>query len=813
MKNKMANPSPEPSEREIRNTALSRRIAADGIVLLENRGCLPFENVHRIAMFGSGARRTVKGGTGSGDVNTRGYSSVEQGLINAGFEVMASPWLSELDSITEKSKKEYYSQIRKVSEINPLNGLLTMMGNPFTAPPMRTLRKEDLAVADAAVYVLSRLSGEGADRKAVKGDYYLSDSEIADITLLSENYEKFVLLLNVGAPVELTPVVRLPNAIVLMGQGGIACGDAVADVLTGKINPSGKLTATWAKCFTDYPFAEEFAADADDAFYNEGCFVGYRSFDTFGIEPLYPFGYGKSYTEFETEGVSAELCSKYIEICVSVKNTGYASGREVIQIYAAPTVCSGNPLKTLIGFAKTQLIAPCESCSLKITVPVDRFAFYNEKESLWCIEKGDYALLCGNSSRNSNAFAVVSVSEDIVTQKCRSLFRGEKISAKPINCIPDISTEGLPVIKLCGCDFEPENHSYSLKQRIHPKAQMLSDKALISLCVGAARGWGSTDATVVGMASKKLPGAAGETTDILEGIPSITMVDGPAGLRVNPKIYERDGLYINDPKDDPIFSLILTDEQLACDLEGAEAKYQYCTALPVATQLAQTWDMAIIEEAGRMIGGEMEQLGVELWLAPALNIQRNPLCGRNFEYYSEDPLLSGLCAAAMTRGAQSVSGKGVCIKHLAANSQETNRNYNNSHVSEKTLREIYLRGFEICVREAQPASVMTSLNLINGVHAANDPDLLTKLLRCEWGFDGAVMTDWGATSGNAKKYAESSSVQCIRAGNDLIMPGSQGDEDRLAEAVKTGSLTREELLISASRIIYMIEKLSKERIK
>ena len=812
MKNRMATETPEQSRREIQNAALSRRLAAEGMVLLKNNGCLPLKDVKTIALFGSGARRTVKGGTGSGDVNTRGFVSVEQGLRNAGFEVAESHWLAELDEQMERAQEAYYDPIRSVSAENPLKGLLTMMGNPFRPPVMRALRREELKDADAAVYVLSRQSGEGADRKVVQGDYLLSDHEIADIQLLREVYPTLVLLLNVGGPVEIAPVVAAPDAIVLIGQGGIAAGDAAADVLTGKVNPSGKLTATWAMQFSDYPFAEEFAADEDDAYYREGVFVGYRWFDSFDIAPLYPFGFGKSYTEFRIDTLSASLRGTEITVSARITNTGSRDGRETMQVYAAPPEHCCAPAHALIAFCKTPCLAPGESFAANISFPAEQLASYCEETAEWRIEKGNHILLCGSDSRSAKAFAVVSAAESIVTRVCQNLFRSESIEECRSDRKRASAPEGLPTLPLDPSAFPPAVYDKTPFQ-IHPKAKSLDGNALTNLCVGAARGLAAADATVIGTGAKQLPGAAGETTDVLPGVPVITMVDGPAGLRINPKIYERDGLYFTDPKDDPIFSNILTAEQLRCDLTGAVRKYQYCTALPIATQLAQTWDLELLAQAGHMVGEEMEELGVELWLAPALNIQRNPLCGRSFEYFSEDPLLSGLCAAAVTRGVQSVPGRGVCIKHLAANNQETNRNYNNSHVSEKALREIYLRGFEICTRESSPVSVMTALNLINGVHASNDADLLTALLRREWGFQGAVMTDWGATAGTGRTYSPSTAVGCILAGNDLIMPGSQRDADQIKAALDDGSLPEETLRICASRVLNMIEILTKEGIR
>lgn len=843
MKNRMATTDQAITEREREHTRISTQIAAQGMVLLENRVCLPFDaTVRTIALFGNGARRTLKGGTGSGDVNVRSFITVEQGLLNAGYSVVTTTWLDEYDAEVSKAKVAYTDRIREASQKGALAGLLTMMGNPFHDPEFRSLSALELAryPADAVIYVLARSSGEGADHKLVKGDYYLNEQEIHDIILLSEKYERFVLLLNTGGAIDLTPVKDLPaiGAILLIGQGGSGMGDAVASLLSGKATPSGKLTATWARSYADHPCGDEFGGlngDIYDAYYKEGIYVGYRYFDTFGVEPAWPFGFGRSYTDFAIAVQSVAVDGKAVSLLATVTNTGEQhAGSEVVQVYtSAPQYELDKPYQVLASFAKTRTLLPGESQTLTLSFPLERLASYDERKAAWVLERGDYVLRCGSSSRDTQVAAILTVPETILLEQCKNLFRAEKMES----CFPAQrrSTGQLPEAIRLAVDvsgFAVITHAYaSYSPALTTQAQLtfeavktgkaseqamaasLSPQELATFCVGAAR-INLADFTVVGTFSAQLPGAAGETTPLLKeyGIPIATMVDGPAGIRVNPKIYEKDGLYINNPAEDPIFGLILPPEKAQVDLTGAVAKYQYCTALPIATMLAQTWDMALLEQAGKMIGVEMETLGVDLWLAPGMNIQRNPLCGRNFEYFSEDPLLSGFCAAAITRGVQRVPGKGATIKHLAANNQETNRNYNNSHVSERALREIYLKGFEICVRESHPLAVMSSYNLINGVHAANDRDLLTAALRDEWGFDGVVMTDWGATSnlGNSsgQKYGSSSAALCIHAGNDLIMPGSQRDVDQILAALADGTLALGELQRCAANLLRLLVQIT-----
>lgn len=813
--NRMATSDPLPSTREKANRETSTRIAEEGIVLLENKGVLPFDSgVRTIALYGSGARHTIKGGTGSGDVNVRDYVTVEQGLLNSGYSVVTGEVLAEYDGILQNARLIYDASVRERAKAGAFAGLIAMMSNPFIPPVFPGLTEEVLCrhPADAAVYVLSRNSGEGADRRAVPGDYYLSEQEISDITLLAGQYQKFALLLNVGGVVELSPVKDLPDAIVLMGQGGSGCGDAAAAVLSGRETPSGRLTATWAEQYADYPFAAEFG-DKYDSYYKEGVFVGYRWFDSLGKDVLYPFGYGLSYTAFTLSIQGTELSGHRVSVRVAVKNTGVRPGKEVVQLYAAPKSPGlEKPYQSLVAFKKTKLLQPGEEQTLTLNFDAELFAVYHEQRAVWLIEQGEYCLLCGTDSRTTTPCAVVSLPESILLQQCENKLRGERI--EEIGSTRYFTfPEQLPVLRLDPGAFCPVKHDYT--QRSAADVEGLTDRELATLCIGAAR-IDLSAVTVVGTFSEGLPGAAGETTSLLteKGVPSITMVDGPAGVRVNPILHEKNGGYLSDPREDPIFSKLITADTAPVDLSGSVTRYQYCTALPVASMLAQSWNPELLYQAGELIAAEMELLGVDIWLAPAMNIQRNPLCGRNFEYFSEDPLLTGVCAAALTNGVQSRPGKCVSIKHFAANNQETNRNFHNVHVSERTLREIYLRGYEICLKNSKPATVMTALNLINGVHTACDHDLLTDILRREWGFNGIVMTDWGTTgvpgSNQGQKYDCCYASDCIRAGNDLIMPGSKRDLDYLLADLENGKLDPEDVRRCGGNILKLLREIESE---
>ncbi len=859
MKNTDATVWQEMSEREKEHLKIVRKIAAQGMVLLENHDCLPLTGTPgKVALFGNGARRTVKGGTGSGDVNVRFYVTVEQGLENAGFEVVTKKWLDDYDQLIAQEQAKYSEKIKDIKD--PLQAFLYMTKNPFVEPGAKPLEAKDLEdyKADVAIYVIARNSGEGADRMVREGDYLLSKQEIHDLTILAAAYKKLVVLLNVGGVIDTKPLREIPGigAILLMSQAGSAGGDAVVDVLTGKVTPSGKLTTTWAESYSDYPSSNEFShmsGSLDDSYYKEGIYVGYRYFDTFNIMPSYPFGYGKSYTDFSIDVLDVTVDGDEVTVKVKVTNIGNRySGKEVVQVYySAPEGELEKPYQELAAFRKTKELAPGESEILDLHYRISSMASYSEKKAAYVLEPGEYYIRVGNSSRNTHVAAVLTLSEEVITEQCRNLFgnpeiqeisrkgrssytyEGEEQEIKAAKRIPidkskiptktntyrnefPLLTSGGKVEKLTVQDVK------SGKATLEELVSQLTVEEMAELCVGCARA-GNDHVSILGNAAERVPGASGETTSALmaeRDIRNIVLADGPAGLRLVPEYYRKDGKVIPKKRGfDAVSVLVSGTSAPEADLTGAEVYRQYCTALPVATLLAQTWDESLIREAGDLVGREMLEMGVTLWLAPGMNIHRNPLCGRNFEYYSEDPLVSGICAAAITEGVQKHPGVGTTIKHLAANNQENNRFHNNSIVRERTLREIYLKGFEICVKQAQPMAIMSSYNLINGIHTANCYDLLTAAVRDEWGFQGLIMTDWGTTGymggtslgqGKDKKYGYSDSAGCIKAGNDLIMPGSKADVDRIVETVKNPScnpefpLTLEELQWCSLNILRVI---------
>ncbi len=801
--------NPEISGREKRSAEIARRAAAESMVLLKNEGLLPFSKGMRLALFGSGAQFTVKGGTGSGDVNPRKAVNVLEGLLNKGFEIVNLGWLKDYETRYHNARQAWRDLILgDGSEEAKANFFFTYTANPFYMPDGRPVADTDVKGADAAVYVISRNAGENTDRKLEAGDYYLTEREMEDLEILNDNKVPTVLLINAGGPVELTKAAELQfvKAILYMSQAGQEGGNAAAYVLAGDVTPSGKLTMTWARQYSDYPNAETFSymsGDVTKEYYNEGIYVGYRYFDTFGIKPLYGFGYGLSYTDFEI----SNTCIENGKVTVSVRNTGDTSGKAVVQTYVScPAGRLPKEYRRLAAFDKTPLLAPEETAELSMDISSKQLASFDEENSAWILEAGEYIVWTGFSLEESVPVAVLELDHEQIIEKTEHicpLQEALKEITAPERELPDVSS--LPHIK-----FSPEEmpekvicigdnkYKEETRKEAEKLAEVLPAREMIPLLMGSiSKGQG-----MLGAAGIRVPGSAGETcSDYMEslGLAAAVMADGPAGIRLS-RSFEV------DDKTEEVYDLgfLASIEnglfEEPARHEGASDYYQYCTAFPVGILLAQSFDTKLLEEVGIAAAEEMEEFHVSWWLAPGLNIQRNPLCGRNFEYYSEDPYVSGKIAAAITNGVQSLPGTGTTIKHLACNNQEDNRIGSDSIISERALREIYLRGFEIAVKESQPMCIMTSYNLINGIHAANSYDICTAAARKEWGFEGLIMTDWTTT------LPECGSIShlCAKAGNDLIMPGMQLDYDDMIRAYEDGDLTDEEIRACAARIINVI---------
>lgn len=764
------------SQREIKNLELSKKAAKDGMVLLQNDNkVLPLRN-KKVALYGSGSFATVKGGTGSGDVNQRHVSSIIMGLEKRGFEITTKSWLTRFQRYYDSKKKEYYDKLD--------GSLASLLAPAFSMDDLEVGEFED---ALTGIYVVSRSSGEGHDRKNEKGDYKLTDNELSNIKRMSEFYQKSVLLLNVGGVIDTSFIEQCPllDSILLVSQPGMDAGDAIAEILDGTVTPSGKLTDTWAFDYSDYPSSKYFGEK--NPRYNDGIYVGYRYFDSFNVKPRYEFGFGLSYTKFMIDNYKVSANEQNINVKVNIQNVGeHFSGKEVVQLYVSnPKSNVPTPFQSLQAYAKTRTLKPSETETLTLSFNTKNLAVFDKEIASWVMMPGIYLLRVGNSSRNTKVIGefkldklvnVENLQHKLVPKNDPTELTENKVSLEQVGGVPFfiLKAENFDIAKTVEYTDSSEvttyvtdssaelpgkgyvenvsevskvstpnlldvyNHKITLQEFV----ANMSKSDLINLVEGTLKP--NVEGSMVGNSSNLVAGAAGQTIDNDKlGIPATVNADGPAGLRLS-QVYEQNG----------------------------ETKYQYATAWPIGTLLAQTWNQDLIQKIGFAVGTEMKEFGVTMWLAPGMNIHRNPLGGRNFEYFSEDPVLSGTIAAAETKGVQLHTGVGVVIKHFLTNNQETSRNTGNSIVGEQALREIYLKNFEITVKMSQPMAVMSSYNKVNGIFAGENYDSLTSILRDEWNFKGLVMTDW---------FSLADPKNSMHAGNDLIMPG--GSQDKLFAAV------------------------------
>lgn len=802
--------SPEPTELELRNRTLARQAAAEGFVLLKNEnGALPLQN-QKIALYGMGARLTVKGGLGSGSVEERYSVNIEDGLRNAGYEISSQDWLNDYDAEYASTYQAYHDMVEeKVKGLtNPMQIIPLAHSFVYRYPSGRLVTREDVEKSgtDAAIYVLMRQAGECNDRKLEKGDYYLTDIERENLKVLTESYSHTILVINVGGHIDMGFLDEIPgiDAVVLFVQGGEEGGNALADVLSGKLNFSGKLADTIPMRYEDIPFGDEFSylnGDVRNEYYKEDIYVGYRYFDSFHKAVRYPFGFGLSYTNFTIETKSVTLDKTSVTAQVAVTNTGAVPGKEVVQLYVS-VPGEKKEYQRLVTFEKTGLLPPGASETLELTFNLTDCASYCESKAAWLLDGGAYMVRIGNSSRATSVAAVIDLPETVVTRQCRSC-------CTPVDELPEFVAETVSmdipegVLRLTATptDFVTEVVDYT-----EPEIQETKQEtAILDSLTLQEQAWflQGGDLRNPPKGALEIHGAGGKTVTALldKGIRNVIFSDGPAGVNIGNKV-----------KALPMggFAPAVVPERYSWGVMGAAMKakldqipgqivYRFATAWPVEMLLAQTWNKELLHKMGQAVGEEMLQFGITIWLAPGMNIHRNPLGGRAFEYYSEDPVLTGEMAAALTKGVQSHKGLGVSVKHFCCNNSEDNRNGISANVSERALREIYLKGFEIAVRKSQPKTVMSSYNMVNQVYTANRHDLLTDILRCEWGFEGLVMTDWGSTNDHAG-HPELAAP----AGNDLIMPGSDYDRTCILKAIGEGALSHDTVRRSACRVLRMM---------
>ncbi len=804
--------------KETENTKISRYAATQGMVLLENRNQVLPITTKKIALFGGGAYATVKGGTGSGNVSNSYEISINQGFVNAGYTVTSSGWIEKFGS--------EYDRIQK--EDTTLSAIQKFWSGEKIVVPDPEVTEEDIAVAslaDTAIYVISRNTGENYDRTTSKGDYYLSDIEKNNLRLMANSFKTSIVVLNTCVmDTKFFNEIDGLDALIVMSQAGMEGGAALVEVLDGTVTPSGKLTDTWANDYNDYPTSESFSENDGNSMqenYEEGIYVGYRYFDSFNITPTYEFGYGLSYTDFSIKVENVNIEGERVKVQAKVTNTGLTySGKEVVQVYfSAPDGKLDKPYQELVAFGKTDILAPQESQTLEISYPIAQMSSYDETVAAYILEAGDYLIRVGNSSRNTKVSAILRLDEKKITEQLSNQAPLDQdfkdlTSRDATSYSYDAETDEIasaPKIQIKSDSITTKNNAskyndssvttylpegskyesaykpgsmmalnnyeekieyvpsykniklydvYNGKITMEEFVAQLDIETLATLVNGI--GSGSEYSVEVEQpieGAKKTQGkAAGVTTSNYinsYGIPNTVLADGPAGLHMPPLVSENQSLSVELHEDKTKNEGQAKRQVLKMDND--------CTAFPVGTLLAQSWDIDLIKKIGKAFANEMLERNATVVLAPGMNIHRDPLCGRNFEYYSEDPFVTGMAGSMFTLGVQSYPGVGVSIKHFVANNQETNRRCSNSSVSERALRELYLKGFEMVVRSAQPMTVMTSYNKLNGIYCTNRYDLCTHILRGEWGFDGYVMTDWGVLGDDALN---------MYAGNDVIMGGN-----------------------------------------
>jgi beta-glucosidase len=795
-------------ERE--NRQVSYEAALEGIVLLENDGVLPLAP-GKVALYGAGAGMTIKGGTGSGEVKERHVISILEGMEEAGFTVTTKSWIDGYAREYREGEEAYAAEFRKRLLKSGGLDVVNFMSHPYQYPFGQPVTQKDVEASDTdtCIYVVARQAGEGADRKLDRMEYRISDVEKENIAMCAANYEKMIVVINVGSVFDMNFLDEIPGirAVVYYAQQGMMGGRAFADLISGKASPSGKTVDTWPKHYEDLPGAGDYSylnGNVDEEYYREGIYVGYRYFDTFEVEPRYPFGYGLSYTTFSIEKKNVDVAGTKVRISAEVKNTGgtYA-GKEVVQVYVScPQTGMEKEYQKLAAFAKTKVLHPGESQEICLEFDLQDLASYREKDAAYVLEAGDYIVRLGDSSRNTFPAAVVELRRTMITAFCTNICqRGQKVKEivpPPVRDTAEHPDEDLErfileedAVIAKTCDYEEPEAAFS--PEVEELLDQLSPEEMCSLVAGIGQTGGKRffDA----------PGSAGYTTsELLEkGIPNVCLADGPAGLRLQKvsTVTRRGKIKGVEPYIAIMGYLPKTMKKFMLgNPQKQPCIYQFTTSFPVGLALAQSWNASLVEKVGAAVGKEMEKYGVTYWLAPGMNIHRNPLCGRNFEYYSEDPVLTGKMAAAMSRGVQSRRGCFVTIKHFCCNNQEENRNRTSANVNERALREIYLKGFEIAVKEGGAKAVMTSYNKVNGTYVNNSYDLVTRVLRREWGFEGLVMTDWYATGKGLGDHCKA-----IEIGNDLLMPGGGNVVRELRKGVKDGRLDVQDLYRCAGNVL------------
>lgn len=750
------------------------QVVSEGIVMLKNdNDALPLNPDDEIALFGRIQLHYYKSGTGSGGmVNVSKITGIPDGLLENGVSV----------------NEELLDVYRKWDSENPFD-----LGDGWGKEPwsQTEMPLDEALVAHVsesshtAIVIIGRTAGEEQDNSLHEGSYLLTAAEKDMLAKVRHHFPKMIVLLNVGNIIDMNELLSFdPDSVLYVWQGGMTGGTGTADVLTGKISPCGKLTDTIAANVNDYPSAPYFG-DPYRNFYSEDIYVGYRYFETFARDKvLYPFGFGLSYTTFDIAITGAKQLSDKWDFTVKVTNTGNYSGKEVVQIYCkAPQGRLGKPSRVLCGYEKTDTLAPGKSQVMTISVSNAQIASYDDSgvtghAHCFVLEEGTYRFYAGSDVRSAKEFYhCPQNSTEVISRHEQALAPVESFD----RIHPEIS-EGRYVIRMENVPLSHVDEAKRRQDNLPKEIPFTGDKGIRLADVKNGthtmdefiaqltdydlscmiRGEGMNSPKVTAGTAAAFGGVSDELTAL--GIPSGCCDDGPSGMRLD------------------------------C---GTKA-----FSLPNGTMIACTFNRTLIRELFSLTGLEMIANKVDCLLGPGMNIHRHPLNGRNFEYFSEDPFLTGTIASAQLKGLHSAGVTGT-IKHFCGNNQETDRHDTNAVISERALREIYLKGFEIAVKEGNADSIMTTYGPVNGVWTAANYDLTTQILRNDWGFTGFAMTDWWAKINHRGQAVDKSDLAAMAmAQNDVYMVcscGAQNDDNILA-SLKDGSLQRSELQRCAANI-------------
>ena len=776
---------------------LSKDAAKEGMVLLKNeQHVLPLQTGAKVALFGKATFDYVKGGGGSGDVTVAYTRNLYEGIKALKGKISV---YEELADFYRENVKEQYKAGR-------------VPGMTIEPQVPQDLLQKAKAYTDTAVISICRFSGEGWDRKSIvetenkniwaseeemarrsaeifeDGDFYLTHAEQEMVNTVKQNFARVIVVMNVGGMVDTSwfhDDAQI-QSVLMAWQGGMEGGLATAELLAGEGNPSGKLSDTFARELNDYPSTYNFHESEKYVEYTDDIYVGYRYFETIpGAKEKvnYPFGFGLSYTQFVLGESQISIEEDQIRCMVSVTNTGAMAGKEVVQAYySAPQGRLGKAARVLCAFAKTRLLQPGETQLMTLCWKIADMASYDDCgkvcKSAYVLEQGEYKFYIGTSVRDAVENATVyTAAKDIVTQQLTSRLAPTSLTKR---MLADGTYEELETTEPVDTDANElekmtteEMEAFAPKTEGRARWRLWGDKTPDKqhhFLIEAAEGKITLEEFMAQLSDEQLAELLGgqPNTGVANtfgfgnlpdyGVPNIMTADGPAGLRIGPE----------------------------CGV--------CTTAWPCSTLIACTWNPEVAQQVGAAGGAEVKENNIAVWLTPAVNIHRSPLCGRNFEYYSEDPYLTGKMASAMVKGIQS-NHVGATVKHFALNNKETNRKNSDSRASERAIREIYLKAFEIIVKEANPWAIMSSYNIVNGRRTSENHELLTDVLRGEWGFEGAVTTDWWT---NGEHYKE------VAAGNDIKM--ATGFPERLMEALHKGIITRAELETCAKRVLNLILK-------